>query len=73
MANSHFDDDLMRFLHQTAEYFEFDDIDHVFSRQTAANDETYHNVYSTYNYIKQLTSIAHKNHHSAPLDLEKEF
>jgi len=68
MAHSHIDDDLMRFLQQTAEYFEFDEIDHVFSCQTAANDETFHNVYSTYNYIKQLTSIADKSNHTAYLE-----
>lgn len=68
MANSHFDDDFMRFLQQTAEYFEFDEIDHVFSHQTAANDEAYHNVYSTYNYIKQLTSIADNNNHGTYLE-----
>ena len=61
MANSHFDDDLMRFLQQTAEYFEFDEIDHVFSKQCAANDDSYQNIYNTYNYITNLTTVVNKN------------
>jgi hypothetical protein len=58
MANSHFDDDFMRFLNQTAEYFEFDEIDHIFNSQTAANDDMHENIYHTYNYIKQLNTLA---------------
>ena len=61
MANSHFDNELMRFLQQTAEYFEFDEIDHAFSRQSTANDDTYQNIYNTYNYIQHLTTVANKN------------
>jgi len=61
MANSHFDNDLIHFLQKTAEYFEFDEIDHIFGGQGAANDDNYQNIYNTYNYIQHLTTVANRS------------
>ena len=63
MAKSHFDNDFMRFLHQTAEYFEIDEVDHVISREETGNKKR-NDSDEDYSVIEQFNSIGEINNHS---------